>query len=421
MAGPWDDYAPAAAKNDGPWADYAKPEAKSFGLGDTWPARLAKGIYHAVTLPGDAMQGNVAMTGEDGHTNPEVIDRAAELASVASPVSPAARLGVGWAGALKSEKASGPTPEMVKGAATRGYDEARNLGVELPSSNISGYADRVAQELFDKHGITPEQATNTYKTIDRLRDAPPDATVTVPNLDALRENFGGTAGNFNPNASRDQFAAVLAKKRLADHLASLTDEDAIRGPASTLAKITKEANANYSAYKTDDGIGDALYKAELQTHGTHSGTNFDNKTRQAFAKILTSDKASAGLRDNEVQAAEDIVKGSQSADWARTVSKVLGGGGGLGRLHAIATGGSAGAAIGGPVGAAIGAIGAPTAGHFLRKFADNATQTKVDALREMVLRRSPVGQSMPETMTGSVSPSRAALARSLMLGATPQQ
>jgi hypothetical protein len=51
-----------------------------FGLGDTWPARLAKSLYSAVTLPGDVYQGNVSMYGADGRTNPEVINRAADLA-----------------------------------------------------------------------------------------------------------------------------------------------------------------------------------------------------------------------------------------------------------------------------------------------------------------------------------------------------
>jgi hypothetical protein len=51
----------------------------SGALGQTWPARLAKDAYSAMTLPGDAAQGNVAMFGPDGHTSPEVIGRAANL------------------------------------------------------------------------------------------------------------------------------------------------------------------------------------------------------------------------------------------------------------------------------------------------------------------------------------------------------
>lgn len=51
-------------------------------LMQTWPARLAKGAYSAVTLPGDVYQGNVSMYGPDGHTNPEVINRSADLAGL---------------------------------------------------------------------------------------------------------------------------------------------------------------------------------------------------------------------------------------------------------------------------------------------------------------------------------------------------
>lgn len=45
----------------------------------TWPGRLAQTAYQAVTLPGDVYQGNVSMYGPDGHTNPAVIGRAADL------------------------------------------------------------------------------------------------------------------------------------------------------------------------------------------------------------------------------------------------------------------------------------------------------------------------------------------------------
>lgn len=51
-------------------------------LSQTWPARLAKDAYGAVTLPGDVYRGKVSMYGEDGHTNPEVINRSADLAGL---------------------------------------------------------------------------------------------------------------------------------------------------------------------------------------------------------------------------------------------------------------------------------------------------------------------------------------------------
>lgn len=430
----------AAADSDLPPGFVAgQPPEKKFGLGDTWPARLAKSLYSAVTLPGDVMQGKVQMAAlgsrpESGPAptapnenstmlgralnippaaaNPmdDIIGRTLDLASAGSPISPAARLGIGWAGALKTEKAPAPTPEALAARSDDLYTQARNLGVELPASNIAGFADKVANKLLNDHGITPEQALNTYKTLDRLRDAPADATVTVPNLDAIRQNFGATAGNFNPAAAQDQFAAILAKQHLADHVASLTDEDAIRGPASQLAAITKEANGNYSALKTDEAIGDSLQKAELQIAATHSGRNLDNKTRQSFVKFLTNDKIGAGLRQPELDAAESIIRGSKAADLARSAGNFLGGGGGMGMLHGSAAGAAAGSTFG-PIGAAVGAVVPPAVGYGLKKLADASTMNKVDALREMVRGRSPLGQSMPDRIAGSVSPTKALLAR----------
>lgn len=49
-------------------------------LQQTWPARAAVGLWEGLTLPGDVYQGNVSMYGPEGQTNPQVINRAADLA-----------------------------------------------------------------------------------------------------------------------------------------------------------------------------------------------------------------------------------------------------------------------------------------------------------------------------------------------------
>lgn len=389
-----------------------------FGLGDTWPARLAKSLYSAVTLPGDVAQGNVAITGEDGHTNPAVIDRAADLASVATPMSPAARLGVGWAGALKTEAGPSPTQEALDTAASAGYNKARNLGVDLPASGVSDLADRISQHLQNEKGITPDTAKKTFKVLDRLQNPPEDSVVTVPNLDALRQNFGEIAGNFNKPT--DQKAAVIAKQHLADYLASLTDQDAVRGPASEVGALTKEANGNYAAARRSEQIDDSLNKAELQTAATHSGRNLDNKTRQAFVKILTDDKAGAGFTQPELDQAESIVRGSKPADLMRSAGNFLGGGGGMGMLHGSAAGAALGATAG-PIGAAIGAVVPPAIGYALKKGADASTLNKVAAFRQMVRSRSPLGDSMPDRVAGTVSPRQALAVRALLMGTHPMQ
>ena len=60
-------------------------EDKSFVkrlLTETWPAKMAKDALSALMLPGDVYQGKVSMYGDDGRTNPEVINRSADLAGL---------------------------------------------------------------------------------------------------------------------------------------------------------------------------------------------------------------------------------------------------------------------------------------------------------------------------------------------------
>jgi len=60
-------------------------EDKSFVkrlLTETWPAKMAQDALSALMLPGDVYQGKVSMYGDDGRTNPEVINRSADLAGL---------------------------------------------------------------------------------------------------------------------------------------------------------------------------------------------------------------------------------------------------------------------------------------------------------------------------------------------------
>jgi hypothetical protein len=51
-------------------------------LAQTWPVRLAQTAWNAVKLPGDVYSGRTPITGPDGYTNPQVINRSADLAGL---------------------------------------------------------------------------------------------------------------------------------------------------------------------------------------------------------------------------------------------------------------------------------------------------------------------------------------------------
>lgn len=395
-----------------------QPAKKEFGLGDTWPAKLAKGIFNATTLPGDVMQGNVSMTDETGRTNPQVIARAAELASVATPMSPASRLGVGWAGALKTQDAPAPTREALAKAASEGYDKARGLGVEINPQGIANLGGRIDAALNDL-GINGEFAPKTFSTLNRIANPPEGSVATVNNLETIRRAFGYASKDFtNPT---EQKAAELAKQYLSDYLAAIPNQDVIRGPASEVSGLIKGANGNYAASKRAGQITDAYDAADLSAAAANSGQNAGNATRQRIKSILLNDKKVAGYSPDEVAQMETLVRGTTLGNTGRALGNYLGGGGGLGALHSSSAGAGVGALVGGPLGAAVGAALPPTIGYGLKKLSDKSVDTQAQMLVDMILKRSPLAQSGPARVAApQAGINQQALAR-LLMGAPMEQ
>lgn len=402
---------------------------KKFGLVDTWPARLAKGVYDAVTLPGDAMQGKFAVQPEkpgwvtegdisnQDWADQELVKRSNELASVASPASPAARMGVGWAGALKTKEAPAPTRQALETASDASYKDARGMPFEMDPAAARNWAAKVQQDLTEA-GKLKRFAPDTHSVLDDIQAAPDSSVITGGNLISAREALREASRNFtNP---REKGAAERAIRDFDQFVSGPPEESVLAGSAPAFAEKANTARRDYAALSRSEQIAEALRAADLSDGAAHSGGNLDNATRQRFKSILLSDKNSSGYSADEIAQMERVVKGSSVADGARYIGKILGGGGGLGALHAAATGGTAGFAVGGPVGAAIG-LATPAVGYGAKKLADALTQREVQRLDEMVRRRSALGDSMPDIMTAEPSTKQKILARALMLGVEPQQ
>ncbi|MDE2107317.1 MAG: hypothetical protein KGL39_59525 [Patescibacteria group bacterium] len=120
------------------------PQGRSFWdvAQQTWPVQLAQHLWGALKLPGDVYQGNVAITGADGRTNPEVINRAADLAGVlvGTPGTPADALGSGYKSvpdALMGFRKSG----LNKGFSESNYPYTQYVHVDL--GNGDGFVDAI--------------------------------------------------------------------------------------------------------------------------------------------------------------------------------------------------------------------------------------------------------------------------------------
>jgi hypothetical protein len=100
-------------------------------LAGTWPVRAVKSGLAALQLPGDVYQGNVSMWGEDGRTNPEVIEKSSDLAGLVT-------LGAGGVPAGSNELRAG------------------FVGRKLPRDNYNGPVSRYTDELFRE--MSPSEA-----------------------------------------------------------------------------------------------------------------------------------------------------------------------------------------------------------------------------------------------------------------------
>src|SRR5690348_10644327 len=114
--------------------------------------RAFGGALSAATLPGDVYTGKTSILSADGHTNPEVIDRAAELATLATPVNPGIRAGdqaiPGVVKSLVRENPKVPTTEELAAAGKADITAARNSGLEVTSDSLANWSRQAQQDLF---------------------------------------------------------------------------------------------------------------------------------------------------------------------------------------------------------------------------------------------------------------------------------
>jgi hypothetical protein len=150
----------------------APPPPHKFGIIDTWPVRMAKGIYNAVTLPGDVWKYGYDPTHQAGvdPLSQEAIERSADLAAIATPMETA---GAGrlLGGAARAEPPE-PLPANVQAAQTALDVGSEGLprGVVSPSRIVQATTQGAAQLPFVGPKIG-ERVENVIKSAgDKVKD-----------------------------------------------------------------------------------------------------------------------------------------------------------------------------------------------------------------------------------------------------------
>lgn len=408
MAGPWEDYAPAAqaaTDNAPPWMAF------QTGPNQNLPMQPWKGGVLPVSsdsegnikfdptagLLGSLLGGFSAASDlgkyavEGGGLSPDqLVDKSREAAAMFTPMAPVTKLRA----ALAADVAA-PSADALRSAASQGYNAVRDAGVDYNPSAVSQMAGGLRSDLENNYGISAELAPKSFGILGKLEN-PPAGSVAAPisGIEAARRSFGQAAKDFsNPT---EQLAAQKLREGLENFVANPPQSAVPPGQfnkAIEAAGLLSDARANYAAAKRSEALGKISDDAELNAKVANSGLNLDNTLRQRVAAILKDPKKSAGFNDEELAALNEVATGTPTRNVARYVSNLLGGGGSLGAIISGAIGGAAGGAAGGPIGMVVG-TGVPALGLLTKKWTGAATERSLNAADELVRQRSPLNQGL---------------------------
>jgi hypothetical protein len=435
MAGPWEKYQQQPAAS-GPWAKYAQQPQEPQEPQEPWSGSILPvsgdeqgnwsfdsnaGLLGAAkrffTLPGDVATGKIDPMSDDG------IGRAAEFSMFASPLNPGIRAGdraiPGIAKMLRRPNIEPPTAKTLKQVGGAGLDEARDMGVDYSAAAVRDMAQGIRSEL-ERDGLRAELAPTSFSLLSKWDNPPEGAIATGADLIAARRSFGEAAKNYaNPT---DQMVARRILEGL-DRFIESPGDAVLSGPAEGVSAALKRANANYSAGKRSDrltGVGD---KAERRAEASNSGHNIDNTIRQRIASLLEKPKETAGFKQSEIAALEQLSRGTVARNRLRDVGNFLGGGGGLGAMLTTSIGGATGAAAGGIMGGGIGAAIPLATGVSARALANIITKHGLSKIDKATRKRSPLYEDMQHALPlEAITPEkRAALIRTLLLTGAPQE
>ena len=355
-------------------------------------AGLLGAAKRAFTLPGEVYKGDVQVSGPDGRTSPEVIQRAAEAAAFATPVSAAARAGEmaipGATKALQKRQPEIPTAEELLATGGKQHQMFRESGITYPVDEIAKFAQVSKQDLVNQ-GFVDKLAPKTHGVLNEVSSPPEGSIFTATNADALRQAFKNARKDFaNP---QEQRAAASVVDKLDDFLVGGNAQGSVAGtPANEIAKILIKGKSNYAAGKRAETLAKLQGAADLRAAVANSGQNVGNATRSRLASLLEKPKQSGGFTKAEKAMIEDVARGSGTANTMRAIGNVLGGGGGLGALATGGIGGASGAAMGGPIGAAIGATVPPVVGAAMKRGSANLTRKALEKVARETRKRSPL-------------------------------
>jgi hypothetical protein len=213
-------------------------------------------------------------------------------------------------GLLAPKKASVSIDQLrnVKNEAYKIVDDAK---VVAPAQFIDDLAVRARAAVDDLETFDPDFDLGTVSAL-KIIEGKAGQDLKLGQLDKIRQGLW----------KKYTKTGEMGIKNIIDELDATIDNVMGTNPA------LKQARLANMRYKKAELLDDAFNKADLQTSGSGSGGNIQNKFRQAVTRILGS-KDARFFSKEEVSAMENFVRGSFDENTMRLIGKLSPSGNGL--------------------------------------------------------------------------------------------
>jgi hypothetical protein len=336
--------------------------------------QIATDAWNAIQAPGKALAGEYderevdPITGELSPFDPRMVQDAANLASMGSPVTPAARLGAPALGAARSiARAATPEIDDLYAAKDAAYKTVDQLGARYAPDAVDNLSVDMLRRASEAN-ISPERHPKAYSMlVDWEKRGGQGMSLTE--LDQMRQVIRRDliAGG---DAAEGHFGNLFIKA-IDDFIDTATPAKISGVTGQTADFAIRTARKANTVLRKSERLQDALEAARLRAAASGSGGNVDNAIRQELVRIVKDPKTFSA--DEIAQMERIIMGGGRTQDMLRKLGKLSPSGNGL--MAALGVG----ATMANPANAII-----PAVGLAAKTISDRATQAGVQNLTKVV-------------------------------------
>ncbi len=266
---------------------------------------------------------------------------------------------------------SAPEIEQLKEVSRGVYKELDDAGVQLKPKVYEGMVNQIKKKV-NKKGFDVDVTPATASVIRRL-ESEVGKTLSLTEIDNLRT----VAQNaINPQQPRDAMLSGIIIDSVDDFLDNMSPKAIALTVMSTKEIMPKYQIARelWGRARRSEMINDAFKNARNQASG------FENGIVIQFRSILNNKKKAKFFKPREIQAMEQVVRGTTGSNLAKLVGRL-----GFSEGHATnIIGGGMGVAAGAHLGGPIGAVAVPVAGQLSRKLAQKMTRKNAEMANTVI-------------------------------------